>query len=35
VTLRPATAADAPRLHALVRAAYAHYVERIAESRGP
>lgn len=27
--LRPATAADAPRLRELVRSAYAHYVERI------
>jgi ribosomal protein S18 acetylase RimI-like enzyme len=29
VVLRPATAADVPRLSELVRAAYAHYVERL------
>jgi ribosomal protein S18 acetylase RimI-like enzyme len=29
VSLRPATAADVPRLSELVRAAYAHYVERL------
>jgi ribosomal protein S18 acetylase RimI-like enzyme len=29
VSLRPATLADAPRLSELVRAAYAHYVERL------
>jgi hypothetical protein len=27
--LRPATAADAPRLSELVRAAYGHYTERL------
>jgi ribosomal protein S18 acetylase RimI-like enzyme len=29
VWLRPATAADVPRLHELVQAAYGHYVERL------
>jgi ribosomal protein S18 acetylase RimI-like enzyme len=29
VALRPATAADVPRLSELVRAAYGHYVERL------
>jgi ribosomal protein S18 acetylase RimI-like enzyme len=29
VSLRPATAGDVPRLTELVRAAYAHYVERL------
>jgi ribosomal protein S18 acetylase RimI-like enzyme len=29
VTLRPATAADVPRITELVQAAYGHYVERI------
>jgi ribosomal protein S18 acetylase RimI-like enzyme len=29
VSLRPATAADVPRLTALVQAAYGHYVERL------
>jgi ribosomal protein S18 acetylase RimI-like enzyme len=31
VHLRPATAADVPRLSELVRAAYGHYVERLGE----
>jgi ribosomal protein S18 acetylase RimI-like enzyme len=35
VSLRPATAADVPRLAALVRAAYAHYVERLGEPPRP
>ena len=35
VTLRPATAADVPRLAALVDAAYGHYVERIGMPPGP
>jgi ribosomal protein S18 acetylase RimI-like enzyme len=34
-TLRPATAADVPRLTELVRAAYSHYVERIGEPPRP
>ena len=29
LTLRPATAADVPRLSELIRAAYGHYVERL------
>jgi ribosomal protein S18 acetylase RimI-like enzyme len=33
--LRPATAADVPRLTALVRSAYGHYVERIGGPPGP
>jgi ribosomal protein S18 acetylase RimI-like enzyme len=33
--LRPATAADAPRLTELVNAAYGHYVERIGGPPGP
>jgi ribosomal protein S18 acetylase RimI-like enzyme len=33
--LRPATAADVPRLTELVRAAYGHYVERIGGPPGP
>ena len=33
--LRPATAADAPRLTELVRAAYGHYVERMGRPPGP
>ena len=35
VTLRPATAADVPRLAALVDAAYGRYVERIGMPPGP
>ena len=33
--LRAATAADAPRLTELVRAAYGHYVERMGQPPGP
>ena len=33
--LRPATDADAPRLTALVQAAYGHYAERMGRSPGP
>ena len=33
--LRPATDADAPRLTALVQAAYGHYVERMGRPPGP
>lgn len=33
--LRPATAADAPRLTELVQAAYGHYVERMGRPPGP
>jgi ribosomal protein S18 acetylase RimI-like enzyme len=33
--LRPATEADVPRLTALVRSAYGHYVERIGGPPGP
>jgi ribosomal protein S18 acetylase RimI-like enzyme len=35
VRLRAATAADAPRLTELVRAAYGHYVERMGQPPGP
>jgi ribosomal protein S18 acetylase RimI-like enzyme len=35
VRLRPATDADAPRLTALVQAAYGHYVERMGRPPGP
>jgi ribosomal protein S18 acetylase RimI-like enzyme len=35
VQLRPATAADVPRLTELVRAAYGHYVERLGGPPGP
>lgn len=35
VRLRPATAADVPRLTELVRAAYGHYVERLGGLPGP
>jgi len=35
VSLRPATAADVPRLSGLVQAAYAHYVERLGEPPRP
>jgi ribosomal protein S18 acetylase RimI-like enzyme len=35
VSLRPATAADVPRLSELVRAAYTHYVERLGEPPRP
>jgi ribosomal protein S18 acetylase RimI-like enzyme len=35
VSLRPATAADVPRLTELVGAAYGHYVERIGEPPRP
>jgi ribosomal protein S18 acetylase RimI-like enzyme len=35
VSLRPATAADVPRLTELVEAAYGHYVERIGEPPRP
>jgi ribosomal protein S18 acetylase RimI-like enzyme len=35
VRLRAATAADAPRLTELVRAAYGHYVERMDQPPGP
>jgi ribosomal protein S18 acetylase RimI-like enzyme len=35
VSLRPATAADVPRLTELVQAAYAHYVERIGRPPRP
>jgi ribosomal protein S18 acetylase RimI-like enzyme len=35
VLLRPATAADVPRLTELVRAAYGHYVERLGEPPRP
>jgi ribosomal protein S18 acetylase RimI-like enzyme len=34
-TLRPATAADVPRLTELVMAAYGHYVERLGEPPRP
>jgi ribosomal protein S18 acetylase RimI-like enzyme len=34
-TLRPATAADVPRLSELVRAAYGHYVERLGRPPRP
>jgi len=35
VSLRPATAADVPRLTELVNAAYGHYVERLGEPPRP
>jgi ribosomal protein S18 acetylase RimI-like enzyme len=35
VSLRPATAADVPKLTELVRAAYAHYVPRLGEPPRP
>jgi ribosomal protein S18 acetylase RimI-like enzyme len=35
VSLRPATAADVPRLSELVRAAYAHYVDLLGEPPRP
>ncbi|WP_251977811.1 GNAT family N-acetyltransferase [Salinicola avicenniae] len=35
ITLRLATAADRPRVEALVNAAYGHYVERIGTVPGP
>jgi ribosomal protein S18 acetylase RimI-like enzyme len=35
VSLRPATAADVPRLSELVRMAYGHYVERLGEPPRP
>jgi ribosomal protein S18 acetylase RimI-like enzyme len=35
VSLRPATAADVPRLTELVRTAYGHYVERLGEPPRP
>jgi ribosomal protein S18 acetylase RimI-like enzyme len=35
VSLRPATAADVPRLSELVRLAYTHYVERLGEPPRP
>jgi ribosomal protein S18 acetylase RimI-like enzyme len=35
VRLRPATAADVPRLSELVHAAYGHYVERLGGLPGP
>jgi N-acetylglutamate synthase-like GNAT family acetyltransferase len=35
VQLRPATSEDAPRLRALVRDAYAHYVERMGREPRP
>ena len=35
VRLRPATDPDAPRLTALVEAAYGHYVERMGRPPGP
>jgi hypothetical protein len=35
VSLRPATAADVPRLTELVQAAYGHYVARIGGLPGP
>ena len=35
LTLRPATAADVPRLSELVRAAYGHYVERLGRPPRP
>jgi ribosomal protein S18 acetylase RimI-like enzyme len=35
VSLRPATAADVPRLSELVRVAYTHYIERLGEPPRP
>jgi ribosomal protein S18 acetylase RimI-like enzyme len=35
ISLRPTTAADVPRLSDLVRAAYAHYVERLGGAPRP
>jgi ribosomal protein S18 acetylase RimI-like enzyme len=35
ISLRPTTAADVPRLSDLVRAAYAHYVERLGAAPRP